>query len=130
MEEIAQAEPMRFSDLMTPDNLYLFSPAAAAIDFASYPDSHATSSSESEGDAGAGTSSKKRRKSGSPGGSSSPTSSLGAVLFSTAGKRLMDSLSEVEKERDELRLENSRLRFANTFLRDEVVELRRKFERM
>lgn len=116
IEQAKQFAPKSFSELMTSDNLFLFSMEAASIDFYFHPSSPYLSPSESEEDEEAKTSSNKSKVSKSP---LSPNSSLGAILFSSSGSKFLDLLSEAEKEKEELRGENARLR-------GEVAELKKR----
>ena len=88
VEKMVHSEPMPFSKLVKSENLFLFSAAAAALDFVSFPDSPDPFPPESDEDEGHGTSSKKHRRGSSSSGSPSPSfgSSLGAVLFFLLGK--------------------------------------------
>ncbi|CAK9136511.1 unnamed protein product [Ilex paraguariensis] len=116
VELMTQAEPMSFFELMTLDNLFLFSAAAAEQDFPFFPEPDSFSS-ESDKSEDIGVPSKRRKRDGS----SSPTSDsgLGEVLFSITGQKLMDLLSSVEKERDELKEENLRLKEGSLSWRDD-----------
>lgn len=94
INRLVLAEPMSFSDLMTRENLFLFSTEAVAMDFSLFPNEPLSESDEDEG-------------------VSTPSStgpSFGAIMFSSAEKKLLDMLAELEKERDALKEEVAELK--------------------